>query len=146
MALIDGRNWLEILSTDECWRLVRLSAVGRLAVIGEDGHPEVYPLNIAADGESVVFRTDPGRKLAALHESPSVALEVDGLDFNDREGWSVLIVGHAVEIGGHELIDAQRLPLAPWAVGEKARWFRLIPKRITGRGIGERASRRRAGS
>lgn len=144
MALLDGRNWLEILSNDECWRLVRLAAVGRLAVVGEDGGPEIYPLNIAADGESVVFRTDSGSKLAALHRSPSVAMELDGLDYDARDGWSVLIVGRASEIGGQELIDARRLPLAPWAVGEKARWFRLKATRITGRRIGDRIRGREA--
>jgi hypothetical protein len=144
MALVDARNWLEILSEDECWRLVRLSSVGRLAVIGADGSPEIYPLNIAVDGKSVVFRTDPGSKLAALHKAPSVALEADGLDFDACDGWSVLLVGPAKEIGGQELIDARRLPLAPWAVGEKARWFRLTPTRISGRGIGDRARRTKA--
>ena len=141
MALRDSRTWLEILSKDECWRLVRGCAVGRLAVIGDDGGPEIYPLNIAADGESVVFRTDPGSKLAALHKLRSVALEVDGLDFEARDGWSVLVVGTAEEIGGSALIEAQRLPLAPWAVGEKARWFRLSPTRVSGRRISGRAHR-----
>jgi nitroimidazol reductase NimA-like FMN-containing flavoprotein (pyridoxamine 5'-phosphate oxidase superfamily) len=144
MALVDSRNWLEILSNEECWRLVASSTVGRLAVIGDDGSPEIYPLNIATDGQSVVFRTDPGSKLAALQKAPRVALEVDGLDFEACDGWSVLLVGPVEELGGTELIDAQRLPLAPWAIGEKARWFRLTPTRVTGRGIGDRARRRTA--
>jgi uncharacterized protein len=141
MALRDARTWLEILTKDECWRLVRLCTVGRLAVIGEDGSPEIYPLNIAADGESVVFRTDPGSKLAALQKMPSVAMEVDGLDFEAQDGWSVLVVGTAKELGGRELIEAQRLPLAPWSVGAKARWFRLSPLRVSGRRISGPAHR-----
>ena len=139
MAVVDGRNWLEILSKEECWRLVGLSAVGRLAVIAADGSPEIYPLNIAADGESVVFRTDPGSKLAALQAMPTIALEVDAFDFEAREGWSVLLVGRAEEVAGKALTQARQLPLAPWSVGEKARWFRLTPTRVSGRAIGERA-------
>lgn len=146
MTIVDSRNWLEILSNAECWRLVASSTVGRLAVIGEDGGPEIYPLNIAADGQSVVFRTDPGSKLAALQKAPRVALEVDGLDFDAGDGWSVLLVGPVKELGGAELIEARRLPLVPWAIGEKARWFRLTPTRVSGRGIGDRARRSKARS
>jgi nitroimidazol reductase NimA-like FMN-containing flavoprotein (pyridoxamine 5'-phosphate oxidase superfamily) len=141
MALRDARTWLEILPKDECWRLVHQCSVGRLAVIADDGSPEIYPLNIAADGESIVFRTDPGSKLAALNKLPTVALEVDALDFEARDGWSVLIVGRAEELGGQELIDAHHLPLAPWSVGEKARWFRVRPLRVSGRRISGRAHR-----
>ena len=145
MALRDARTWLEILSKDECWRLVRQCTVGRLAVIGDDGSPEIYPLNIAVDDESVVFRTDPGSKLAAIHKLPSVALEVDELDFEAQDGWSVLVVGTAKELGGRDLVQAQRLPLAPWSIGAKARWFRLTPLRVSGRRISGRAHRESAG-
>jgi nitroimidazol reductase NimA-like FMN-containing flavoprotein (pyridoxamine 5'-phosphate oxidase superfamily) len=140
MTRLDPRNWMEILPAVECWELLAVSPVGRIAVVTTDG-PEIYPVNIAVDGESVVFRTDPGSKLAAIAAEPRVAIEVDGIDVTAREGWSVVVAGRVVELGGDELIEAQHLGLEPWTVGEKARWFRLNPTRISGRGIGLRASK-----
>jgi hypothetical protein len=140
MTRLDARNWMEILPEDECWRLLAGSPVGRIAVLGADG-PDIFPVNIAVDGRSVVFRTDPGSKLAALASDPRVALEVDGFDLEQRDGWSVVAVGRVEEIGGADLIAAQRLPLEPWTIGDKARWFRIVPLRISGRAIGLRAAR-----
>ena len=140
MVQLDARTWLEVLPAAECWRLLALSPIARIAVIGEDG-PEIYPMNIAVDGESVVFRTDPGSKLANLSHDPRVAVEADGIDLDRRTGWSVVLIGRARELGGADLHEAHRLPLVTWAVGDKARWFRVEPVRLTGRAIGERASR-----
>jgi nitroimidazol reductase NimA-like FMN-containing flavoprotein (pyridoxamine 5'-phosphate oxidase superfamily) len=140
MAQLDPRNWMEILPAAECWRLLASVPIGRIAVLGNDG-PEVYPINIAVDRESIVFRTDPGSKLSAMASSPRVALEADAIDLDERDGWSVVVSGVVEEIGGDELLAAQRLPLEPWTIGDKARWFRIKPLRITGRAIGLRAAR-----
>jgi hypothetical protein len=140
MARLDPRTWLEVLSVADCWRLLAEAPVGRICVVGGDG-PEVYPVNIAVDGESVVFRTDPGSKLLALVSDPRVALEVDSIDLDRRDGWSVVVAGRVHELVGEELVAAQRLPLEPWTIGDKQRWFRLVPRRVTGRGIGIRAAR-----
>ena len=140
MTRLDPRNWMEILPAAECWELLAVSPVGRIAVVTNDG-PEIYPINIAVDGESLVFRTDPGSKLAAIAAEPRVAIEADGIDLAARDGWSVVVAGRVEELGGDELIEAQHLGLEPWTIGEKARWFRLYPTRISGRGIGLRASR-----
>ncbi|MEZ5248043.1 MAG: pyridoxamine 5'-phosphate oxidase family protein [Ilumatobacteraceae bacterium] len=53
-----------VLGTDECWQLFRSAEVGRLAV-SISNHPDIFPLNYVVDGESIVFRTAPGTKLAA---------------------------------------------------------------------------------
>jgi nitroimidazol reductase NimA-like FMN-containing flavoprotein (pyridoxamine 5'-phosphate oxidase superfamily) len=140
MAIVDGRTWLEILPEAECWRLLRLSAVGRLAVM-IDGDLMIWPLNIAVDGHTIVFRTDAGSKVGAFQGDPRVAVEVDGLDLGERKGWSVVANGFVHELSGDELARARRLPLQPWTVGEKARWFGVPVARISGRVIGERAAR-----
>ena len=140
MTRLDARTWMEILSTTECWGLLGTCAIGRLAVSTPQG-PEIYPVNIAVDGESVVFRTDPGSKLTAIAADPRVALEADFVDHDASDGWSVLVVGRLVELSGGELVAARRLPLAPWTIGDKQRWFRLVPRRVTGRRVGVRASR-----
>ena len=72
---------------------------------------------------------------------PRVAVEVDSIDVPAREGWSVVVAGRVEELGGAQLLRAQELGLEPWTIGEKARWFRLLPTRVSGRAIGLRAAK-----
>ena len=50
------------IGREECLRLLAGDEIGRLAVVAGKT-PIVTPVNYALDGESVVFRTDPGTKL-----------------------------------------------------------------------------------
>jgi len=135
VAVIDGRSWLEHLSAAACWNLLAEAGVGRVGVL-VDSAPEIYPVNFVVDGESVVFRTDPGSKLRGLDRSPSVCFEVDQLDLDARTGWSVLVKGRALEVtGGDEVRRVEALPLRYWSVGEKAHWVRIVPTEVTGRRI-----------
>lgn len=139
MAILDSRTYMEILPEAECWRLLRLSAVARLAVVLGD-EPTIWPLNIAVDDRTVVFRTGPGSKIAAFQGDPAVAVEVDGLDFDDRRGWSVVANGIVHELSGEDLSRARKLALAPWTASEKSHWFGVRVTRISGREIGDRAA------
>lgn len=135
MGVIDGRTWLEHLSPQECWRLLSLSAVGRIGVL-IDSAPEIYPVNHVVDDQTIVFRTDPGNKLRGLDRSPAVCFEADGFNFDEHTGWSVLVKGRAIEVtGGDETRRISELPLAFWALGEKSHWIRIRPTEITGRQI-----------
>ncbi len=135
MALLDARTWLEHLSVAEGWRLVAAAPVGRLGVL-VDSAPEIFPVNHAVDGDTIVFRTDPGNKLRGLDRSPSVCFEVDELDPSTSTGWSVMVKGRAVEITDPDELDrARKLPLHFWARGEKGHWIRILPSEITGRRI-----------
>jgi uncharacterized protein len=85
----------------------------------------------------VLFRTSEGSVLshAAFKQ---VAFEVDHADEATRTGWSVLVHGHADDIG--DAIDAtsqrlRRLSLVTWAPGRRDRWFVVRPSQITGRRI-----------
>jgi nitroimidazol reductase NimA-like FMN-containing flavoprotein (pyridoxamine 5'-phosphate oxidase superfamily) len=135
MAVVDGRTWMEHLSTEECWRLLEASPVGRLGVL-VDSAPEIYPVNFAVDGASIVFRTDAGSKLRGLDRSPSVCFEVDGIDGEELTGWSVLVKGRAKELlEPEELRDVAELPLRYWSLGDKAHWVRVTAAEVTGRRI-----------
>ncbi|HET7720993.1 MAG TPA: pyridoxamine 5'-phosphate oxidase family protein [Acidimicrobiales bacterium] len=135
MALLDARTWMEHLGSEECWTLLGLVPVGRLGVV-VDGLPEIFPVNFVVDDEAIVFRTDSGSKLAGLAASPGVCFEVDGIDLDDRTGWSVLVKGRAKELGKPEDVSrASRLPLEFWSVGEKAHWVRIEPTQVTGRRV-----------
>ncbi|MEO7429615.1 MAG: pyridoxamine 5'-phosphate oxidase family protein, partial [Acidimicrobiales bacterium] len=62
---------MEHLPPEECWSLLATVPVGRIGVLVNSA-PEIYPVNHAVDGETIVFRTDPGTKLDAVDRSPSV--------------------------------------------------------------------------
>jgi len=122
----------EVLSTNECWALLRDSVVGRLAVMVV-GSPDIFPVNPIVDHGSIVFRTSAGTKLAAT-KGKDVAFEVDGYDTETARAWSVVVKGRAHEIlEVEEILRALRLPLYPWQPGRKPRFVRIEPASITGR-------------
>jgi nitroimidazol reductase NimA-like FMN-containing flavoprotein (pyridoxamine 5'-phosphate oxidase superfamily) len=123
---------VEVLSTNQCWQLLRDSVVGRLAVT-VDGSPDIFPVNPVVDHGTIVFRTTAGTKLAAT-KGHDVAFEIDGYDPSTAQAWSVVVRGRAHEIWEvDEILAALRLPLFPWQPGRKPRFVRLEPVSVTGR-------------
>ena len=133
---LDARTGLEVIDPDECRRLLAADEVGRLALI-DGGTPSVFPINYVVDGDAVVFRTAPGTKLSAGPRR-RVAFEIDDFDRSRRTGWSVVVTGRLEEVTAYDAATLQRvtrLPVEPWAGGERAHWMRIVPDRITGRRI-----------
>ena len=129
----DARNPTEELSAEECWELLDATSVGRLAV-DIAGHPDIFPINYVVDGQSLMFRTLPGTKLAGAVLGRSVAFEIDGASPDDRSVWSVVVKGWAREINHYtELYAAEELPLYPWLAGPKPNFVEIEPERVTGR-------------
>ena len=131
------RNGLTVLSIDDCMRLLssHLPRVGRIGFAADD-KPVILPVNYVFQEGTVVFRTDPGAKLSAAAVGEQVAFEVDAIDVDWREGWSVLVQGRAEEVlDGDELERLQSLPLHPWAPGSKASYVRIMTTEISGRRI-----------
>jgi uncharacterized protein len=126
---------IEELDAAECRRLLAEHHLGRLAMVDDRG-PVVFPVNYAVDRDMPVFRTDPGTKLDAAEEAASVAFEVDAADEATRTGWSVVVRGTLTEVTDPADLERLRaLPLYPWAPGEKARYLRVRPVKVTGRRI-----------
>ncbi len=121
------------LSPADCWRLLRSEEVGRLAISIAD-HPDIFPINYVVDGESVVFRTAAGTKLAASVLGKAVAFEIDGYDPLEGDAWSVVIKGHARSVEHMlEYFEAEELPLFPWHASTKPNFVRIEPVELTGR-------------
>jgi hypothetical protein len=119
------------LTESECWALLRTVQYGRLA-IAISGRPDIFPVNHLVDGNTVVFRSGAGTKLAAAVLGKAVAFEVDGHD--DREAWSVVVKGTARLIETlPEYLDAEVLPIRPWFAGPKPNIVRIEPDEISGR-------------
>ena len=129
----DGdRAWRDASFTrQECLDLLADQEVGRLAVV-LGRQPLVFPVNYVLDGDTIVFRTDPGTKLAAA-SFEHVAVEVDCIDH--RRSWSVLVqgVGHHVTPDFARVRTSRDLGDRLWAPGDKEHWVRVIPREITGR-------------
>ncbi len=124
---------MQELSATECWRLLRRSDVGRLAVSIAD-HPDIFPVNFVVDGESLVFRTGAGTKFAAAVLGRAVAFEVDGYDPLAGDAWSVVVKGRAREIEHMiEYFAAEDLPLFPWHASPKPNFVRIEPEMVSGR-------------
>ena len=122
------------LTEEQCWVYLQTHQLGRLAIV-MGGRPQIFPVNYATGEKAIVFRTEPGSKLA--HGAGSVAcFEIDGHDQHAREGWSVTAVGPLQEITDAE--DARsralrQLPVDPLAPGARLHWIALNAEKVTGR-------------
>jgi nitroimidazol reductase NimA-like FMN-containing flavoprotein (pyridoxamine 5'-phosphate oxidase superfamily) len=128
---------LRVIPDEECRRLLAEQGMGRLAFVRK-GQPIVMPVNYVFHDDCVVFRTDPGAKLAAV-PFRRVAFEVDGHDPEARTGWSVLVQGYASDITRHTDPRANALrclPVSPYGSGAKAHWIEIRIVTVTGRRIG----------
>jgi nitroimidazol reductase NimA-like FMN-containing flavoprotein (pyridoxamine 5'-phosphate oxidase superfamily) len=102
--------------------------------------PAVQPVNFIIDGGCFIIRTAPGTKLAAATSNAIVAFEVDEFDAGSQTGWSVTIVGRAYPV--RDSVESARLaqlPLRAWAPGQRDRFIRIRPDRISGRRLGGRS-------
>jgi nitroimidazol reductase NimA-like FMN-containing flavoprotein (pyridoxamine 5'-phosphate oxidase superfamily) len=129
-----GTADLETLGRIECLNLLALAQVGRVAFV-VDGRPEILPVNYALDGDAVLFRTS-AQSVLNQASLTNVAFEVDCIDTSTQSGWSVVVHGHADDIG--DAIDPtserlRRLVLVTWAPGQRQSWFVIRPHTISGR-------------
>jgi hypothetical protein len=135
-AASGSQGALQPLDVDTCLDLLAEQEVGRLAFV-DHGELVILPVNYLLDRGAVLVRTTEGSKLDAAVRGERVAFEVDAIDPVARSGWSVLVKGRATELWeGGELDQARRLPLQPWAAGEREHFLVVFPSSITGRRLG----------
>jgi nitroimidazol reductase NimA-like FMN-containing flavoprotein (pyridoxamine 5'-phosphate oxidase superfamily) len=123
----------EVLRIHECWRYLRSSSIGRLAVTGSAG-PEIFPVNYLPEDATLIFRTGPGIKLDALLGGDQVALEADGLNPYGTIAWSVVVKGHPEAVRGNDHDEtAKGQGVSPWEPGVKDYLIRITPTEVSGR-------------
>jgi nitroimidazol reductase NimA-like FMN-containing flavoprotein (pyridoxamine 5'-phosphate oxidase superfamily) len=132
----DDAGRVEEFGEEECLALLARGSVGRIVFV-DHGQPVALPVNYVLDGRTVAFRTDPGAKLdgATLGR---VAFEVDEVDPDRREGWSVLVkgVGRDITAGIDEWSErVASYHLEPWAAGELRHWIAVANPSFSGRRI-----------
>ena len=125
---------LEVLPFDSCLRLLGAVSVGRVGFVA-GGEVVVLPVNFVLDGESVLFRTASGSKLAGAEDGSVVAFEADNYDDITQSGWSVLVNGRAEVVEDDaEIGRLSQLGLHSWASAlDRPFWIRVRPTSVTGR-------------
>ena len=131
-----GERSIEELTDEQCRELLERHHFGRLGVVS-GGAPVIFPVNYVFRDGRIAIRTEGGTKLTAAALA-LVAFEIDGVDEQERTGWSVLVRGTGYdvtdsvdEVSAH-LRDAG---VDTWAPGDRANWVRVEPTAISGRRI-----------
>lgn len=129
---------LERIGQAECYRLITPRGIGRIA-FGTASGVMVLPVNYAVTSGTIVVRTGAG-SLIAVHGDGPVSFEVDHLDLELRQGWSVLIRGeaHRVLQPGEFRRLREECELLPWPAGEHELFVRIVPSQVSGRRISSR--------
>lgn len=118
------------LSQDECWEMLREEEFGRLAFrLVDEVH--ITPINYAADGETLLFRTAEGNKLLSVVMGSEVAFEIDR--YGEDSARSVVVRGSARLLPEDEEHRSENVPLRPWVPTLKYNVVEITPKVITGR-------------
>jgi nitroimidazol reductase NimA-like FMN-containing flavoprotein (pyridoxamine 5'-phosphate oxidase superfamily) len=127
----------EELSLDDCWVRLRAGAVGRIAFVTDD-QVSILPVNyrvVESSGRSVgrwlALRTRPGNVLERA--SMIVAFEIDHIDQERHEGWSVLVRGTLHHVDADAAGFRERFDPEPWLLAERDAWLIIDPYAVTGR-------------
>src|ERR1051325_5944719 len=125
---------LQVLSREECLRLLGTMAVGRL-VYTDQALPVVHPVVYVVDGESVVLRVPEGSSTLVARDT-IVAFQIDEVEADLSRGWSVMAVGHVSEVDDEAVLARLReLPLASRGVGRQDRYLVVALEVLSGRRI-----------
>lgn len=127
------------LGPAECIELLGARGVGRAATCGPTG-PRISPVSFVVDGQSIVFRTTSSSVLGTLSPGAAIAFEVDQLDLDGHQGWSVVATGQAERIDQPAELDMLRergLEPKPWAAGLRRTYLRLTWTDISGLAVGD---------
>ncbi len=130
MRAIDLLGGTEILSEQDCLELLETQSIGRLALVIDD-RIDIFPINYAVDGRSVLFRTNEGRKMRGAGTG-EVVFEVDSIEAEAHAGWSVVVHGEPEDVT--EAVEPGADTVEPWA-GRKEFLVRITPRSITGRRV-----------
>jgi uncharacterized protein len=118
------------LTLDECWEMLREEEFGRLAYrLVDEVH--ITPINYAADGGSLLFRTAEGNKLLAVAMGSEVAFEIDR--YGEDSARSVVVRGTARLLPEDEAHRAENVPLRPWVPMLRYNVVEIEPKVVSGR-------------
>jgi nitroimidazol reductase NimA-like FMN-containing flavoprotein (pyridoxamine 5'-phosphate oxidase superfamily) len=131
---------IEELDEDQCLALIAPGGIGRIGYTGRSG-PVVLPVNYAIQNGAIVFRTaehsplDEDLRTGIADADYKVAFEIDSIDLDTQQGWSVLIQGPAHHVTGADQDTVREAGVSPWAPGNRELFVRIVPSRVSGRHV-----------
>jgi hypothetical protein len=133
-AELDSTNEFGPISPPRCQELLQSHSIGRIAWQAADG-PQILPVTYAWHDGTIIFRTSPYGVLSELIRPTDVAMEIDELDQESRQGWSVLVQGRAQGVAEpDQLVRMWTVGgVVPWASGVRNVFIQVIPHQISGR-------------
>ena len=125
------------LTIEECLELLAGGVVGRVAMSTPVG-PRIVPVNYAMHDDAIVFRTTPYSELGTYGWNNDLAFEIDHLDYDAHQGWSVVAIGRAELVEDPEELQSikSNWDPRPWAPGPRNLYMKLTWRDITGRRLG----------
>jgi uncharacterized protein len=135
------------ISPSRCQELLESRSIGRIAWQAADG-PQILPVTYACLDGTIIFRTSPYGVLSELIRPTEVAMEIDELDQESRQGWSVVVQGRAQGVAEpDQLVRMWTVGgVVPWASGIRNVFIQIIPHRMTGRIAAARSPRNQRGT
>jgi len=119
------------LTVDECERLLRRGTFGRVVLSTPRGN-EILPVNYTVHESVVVIHTSPDGILARYAHGAELLFEVDLVDEERWNGWSVVARGR-----GRISLDFRAVPpVHPWAAGDRSCELQLSWEELSGRRVG----------
>jgi len=126
---------VEELSAEDCLTLLKSRNVGRIVFVDDEG-PGVVPVNYGVAGDEIVLRVEQGSSLLRLIQDP-IGFEIDQIDSQQSESWSVLVRGGGREVPLEDVPDLLKLMHEdlprPWAEGVHNHWLAIKIVSVTGR-------------
>ncbi len=121
---------ITVLSTAQCWELLRAAHFGRLAYrLGSEVN--LVPVNYGVDGDTLLFRTAEGDKLLGVVMHPDVVFEID--EHDGERAHSVVVRGTARRLEEDEEHRADDIGLQSWLGTLKYNVVEIRPDSLSGR-------------
>jgi len=130
----------EPIDEEQCLELLNQVEYGRVAVVTVEGGPEIFPVNFAVRGRTVVFVTGSDT-IATRASLGRVAFEADHIDPETREGWDVVVRGDGADISDATdsfALLARTYAIVSWVPGQKDHWISILNPHFTGRRLSHR--------
>jgi uncharacterized protein len=125
----------EPIDEEQCRELLKEVEFGRVAVVTGDGRPQIFPVNFAVHGHTVVFITG-SPVIQAWAPLGHVAFEADRIDPATHEGWDVVVTGEGADITDSRdslALVARSYAIKSWAPGRKDHWISILNPHFSGR-------------
>jgi nitroimidazol reductase NimA-like FMN-containing flavoprotein (pyridoxamine 5'-phosphate oxidase superfamily) len=85
---------MEPMSEATAREFLERAPVAHVGVLAE-GEPYVSPMSFVVDGNRILFRTMPGKRLSAIKANPKVSIEACRFDEESGDWASVIVTGEA---------------------------------------------------